>query len=67
MVAAAARAAGALRGPVGRAEFSRRFTGRKGRIYGVQRFGASGPAGDLAKQMGFTGDQLAAAVLAHLG
>ncbi len=51
----------------GRAEALRRFTGRRGLIYGVQRFGASAPASDLAEEMGFTGDRLCAAVLSHLG
>ncbi|MBW2363389.1 MAG: transketolase [Deltaproteobacteria bacterium] len=51
----------------GRGESYRRFVGRSGLVYGVQRFGASAPAGDLAAHLGFTPDALAAAIRTHLG
>jgi len=48
-------------------ESFRRFVGSRGLIYGLQRFGASAPAEDLAQEFGFTPDQLAARVRTHLG
>jgi len=48
-------------------ESYRRFVGRGGLICGMDRFGASAPYKELAKQFGFTPDQVAAKVRAHLG
>jgi transketolase len=50
-----------------RAESLRRFVGPRGLVYGIDRFGASAPASDLARFFGFTPDQLASRVLDHLG
>jgi transketolase len=50
-----------------RAESFRRLVGRRGFVYGVDRFGASAPSGVLAEAYGFTAERLAARVLAHLG
>jgi transketolase len=50
-----------------RAESFRRLVGRRGFIYGVDRFGASAPSDVLAEAYGFTSERLAARVLAHLG
>jgi transketolase len=50
-----------------RAESFRRLVGRRGFIYGVDRFGASAPTEALAEAYGFTSDRLAGRVLAHLG
>jgi transketolase len=50
----------------GRAESLRRFTGPRGLVYGIDRFGASAPLADLARFFGFTPDQLAGRVLEHL-
>ena len=44
-----------------------RWTGDGGLTLGMDRFGASAPAGVLAEQFGFTPDQVAEAVRAHLG
>ncbi len=49
-----------------RGETLRRYIGARGMVYGIQRFGASAPAADLAEQFGFTPDQLAAKVKVHL-
>ncbi|RIL04775.1 MAG: transketolase [Proteobacteria bacterium] len=43
-----------------------RWLGPKGLVYGIDRFGASAPMGALAEHFGFTPDQLAARVLAHV-
>ena len=43
-----------------------RHLGARGLVYGVQRFGASAPQSQLAGRFGFTPDQLAARVLAHI-
>jgi transketolase len=51
----------------GRGETLRRLVGPRGLVYGIDRFGASAPHPDLAEAFGFTPDQLAARVLAHLG
>jgi transketolase len=50
----------------GRGESLRRLVGSRGLVYGIDRFGASAPAADLAEAFGFTPDQLAARVLAHI-
>jgi transketolase len=50
----------------GRCEALRRFVGRGGLVYGLNRFGASAPAGDLAAHLGFTADALTAGIRAHL-
>ncbi len=50
----------------GRAESLRRFTGARGLVYGIDRFGASAPLADLARFFGFTPDQLAGRVVEHL-
>jgi len=42
------------------------FTGSRGLVYGIQRFGASAPIADLAVEYGFTPDRLAARVREHL-
>jgi len=42
------------------------FTGSRGLVYGIQRFGASAPIADLAAEYGFTPDRLAARVREHL-
>ncbi|NND84027.1 MAG: transketolase, partial [Acidimicrobiia bacterium] len=44
-----------------------RWTGDGGLVIGMDRFGASAPAGVLAEQFGFTPDQVAEAVRSHLG
>ncbi|WP_188945216.1 transketolase [Polymorphobacter multimanifer] len=44
-----------------------RWTGDDGLVIGIDSFGASGPAGDLYKHFGLTGDAVAARVIAHLG
>jgi transketolase len=49
-----------------RAESLWRVIGANGLIYGIDRFGASAPAGDLAREFGFTADQLAERVQAHV-
>jgi transketolase len=43
-----------------------RWIGPKGLVYGIDRFGASAPMGALAEYFGFTPDQLAARVVAHV-
>jgi transketolase len=35
-----------------------KYVGPQGRMIGINRFGASGPAGTLAKQFGFTADDV---------
>ncbi len=50
----------------GRGESFRRYVGRDGLILGVQGFGASAPAADLAEEFGFTPEQVAERVLAKL-
>jgi len=50
----------------GRAESFRRLVGRNGLVYGIDRFGASAPIGDLARAYGFTSEQLADRVRSHL-
>lgn len=42
------------------------FTGSRGLVYGIQRFGASAPIADLAAEYGFTPDRLAARAREHL-
>ncbi len=49
-----------------RAESLRRLIGATGAIYGIDRFGASAPHTDLARAYGFTAEQLAERVGAHL-
>jgi transketolase len=49
-----------------RGESLRRLVGGRGLVYGIDRFGASAPFPDLAQHFGFTPDQLAARVRAHL-
>jgi transketolase len=39
-----------------------RFVGPEGAIHGIEGFGASAPAGDLAKEYGFTVEAVTAAV-----
>jgi len=51
---------------LGRGESFRRWVGRRGLVYGMQRFGASAPAAALAEHFGFTPDALAGAVREHL-
>jgi transketolase len=50
----------------GRGMTLRGLVGDRGRVYGIDRFGASAPAGTLAQEFGFTAEPLAAAVRAHL-
>jgi transketolase len=47
-------------------ESLRRLVGSRGLVYGIDRFGASAPAADLAEAFGFTPDKLAASILRHL-
>jgi len=49
-----------------RAESLWRVVGARGLIYGIDRFGASAPAEELARAYGFTAEQLAERVRAHL-
>jgi len=49
-----------------RAESLWRVLGPNGLIYGIDRFGASAPAADLAREYGFTPEQLAARVHVHV-
>jgi transketolase len=49
-----------------RGESLRRLVGRHGLICGIDRFGASAPASDLAERFGFTPDGLAARIRDHL-
>jgi transketolase len=49
-----------------RGESLRRVIGTNGLIYGIDRFGASAPAADLAQMFGFTEEQLADRVRAHV-
>jgi transketolase len=51
---------------VGVGESFRRLVGRNGLVYGIDRFGASAPATDLAEHFGFTPDALAARVREHV-
>jgi len=50
----------------GRGDSFRHWIGARGLVYGIDRFGASAPAGALAQLFGFTPDALADAVRAHL-
>ncbi|MEZ4216246.1 MAG: transketolase [Myxococcota bacterium] len=50
-----------------RGESFRRLVGRKGLVYGIDRFGASAPAPALAEHFGFTPDALAARVKELVG
>jgi transketolase len=43
-----------------------RIVGANGLVYGIDRFGASAPVADLARAYGFTAEQLAERVRAHL-
>ncbi|NNL66518.1 MAG: transketolase, partial [Myxococcales bacterium] len=43
------------------------LVGARGLLYGIEGFGASAPAGDLAEHFGFTPAKLGDRVLAHLG
>jgi len=45
----------------------RRLVGRRGLVYGLDRFGESAPYKDLAEHFGFTPEKLAKRVLEHLG
>ncbi len=49
-----------------RGESLRQLVGGDGLVYGIDRFGASAPLKDLAAHFGFTPDQVAARVLAHV-
>jgi len=49
-----------------RGESLRRLVGGRGLIYGIDRFGTSAPLADLAREYGFTPDQLAERVREHL-
>lgn len=42
-----------------------RWTGTRGLTYGLDRFGASAPAGELAKTFGFTAERIAQAATEH--
>ncbi|MBW2420468.1 MAG: transketolase [Deltaproteobacteria bacterium] len=46
----------------GRGESFRRLVGRRGLVCGIDRFGASAPAADLAEKFGFTPDGLSSKV-----
>ncbi len=48
-------------------ESYRRLVGRRGLVYGIDRFGASAPASDLAGLLGLTPNALAKQVLETLG
>jgi len=50
-----------------RGESFRRLVGRKGLIYGIDRFGASAPSAALATEFGYTPDALAERVQRFLG
>lgn len=50
----------------GRGETFWKHLGSRGLVYGIDRFGASAPAGPLAAHLGFTPDALAARVLEHV-
>jgi transketolase len=50
----------------GRGMTLRGLVGDRGRVYGIDRFGASAPAGTLAREFGFQAEPLAAAVRAQL-
>ncbi len=50
----------------GRGESFRRLVGRRGLVCGIDRFGASAPAADLAEYFGYTPDKLCAAVRSFL-
>ena len=47
-------------------ESLRRLVGSRGLVYGIDRFGASAPAAELAGEFGFTPDKLAARILEHI-
>jgi transketolase len=49
-----------------RGESFRRWTGSRGLVYGIDRFGASAPIGPLAEEFGFTPDKLAERVRKHV-
>jgi transketolase len=49
-----------------RGESFRSLVGHRGLVCGIDRFGASAPAADLAAHFGFTPDQLAARVREHV-
>jgi transketolase len=44
-----------------------RYTGPKGKIIGMRRFGASAPQKDLLKKFGFSADNVVAAAREVLG
>jgi len=50
----------------GLGESLRRFTGNRGFVFGIDRFGTSAPAGEVARFLGFTQDHLLAAIRRHL-
>jgi transketolase len=50
----------------GTGETLRKYLGGRGLLYGIQRFGASGPGGEVAALLGFTPEKAAAAVRDHL-
>ena len=50
-----------------RGESLARYSAAGGLVYGIDRFGVSAPASDLAERFGFTGEKLAARVRKHLG
>jgi transketolase len=51
----------------GRAQSYRRWVGRSGLVYGLDRFGASGPYGELAEHFGFTPTALVDRIRQELG
>jgi transketolase len=51
----------------GRAQSYRRWLGRRDLVYGIDRFGASGPYDELAQQFGFTATALADRIRHELG
>jgi transketolase len=46
----------------GHAQSFRRWVGRRGIVYGMDGFGASGPYTDLAEHFGFTAEKLLARI-----
>ena len=51
----------------GRGQAFARFTGRRGAIHGMTRFGASAPANALAEHFGFTADAVCKTVQETIG
>ena len=44
-----------------------RFTGERGAVIGIDRYGASGPGGKVLQHFGFTPERVAATALRLLG